>query len=131
MSKCSYDPKPVTGPIGMFHCPDCGDMVIAGFEHPDMDEVDKRYAEYCDERYERFKQYLRSHLGDGFEDIIRLIDEHTPVKNALMEVWLRADMNEEFLCGRCGKNTFAYRLYCSPFCEKADEIEQEGKSNGK
>ena len=32
---CSYKPELVTGPIGMFHCPECGEMVVAGAEHPD------------------------------------------------------------------------------------------------
>lgn len=31
---CDYDPKVLTGaPIGQFHCPKCGDMVIAGLAH--------------------------------------------------------------------------------------------------
>lgn len=32
--ECPYDPKPLLGqPIGMFYCPKCGCMVIAGVEH--------------------------------------------------------------------------------------------------
>lgn len=35
---CSYDPRPLAGqPIGMFHCPECGCMVLAGMEHPPCD----------------------------------------------------------------------------------------------
>ena len=35
-SKCSYDPREMAGkPIGMFHCPECGEMVLAGVSHPD------------------------------------------------------------------------------------------------
>lgn len=30
---CTYDPTNDEG--GMFHCPECGDMVIAGLKHPD------------------------------------------------------------------------------------------------
>ena len=34
-SPCTYDPSPLKGvPIGMFHCPECGEMVVAGMEHP-------------------------------------------------------------------------------------------------
>lgn len=41
--KCDYDPTPLLGqPIGMFHCPKCGEMVLAGMEHPDYHE------ELCD-----------------------------------------------------------------------------------
>lgn len=33
---CTYDPRPLMGePLGMFHCPECGEMVIAGMQHPD------------------------------------------------------------------------------------------------
>lgn len=32
---CDFDPTDVKGPIGMFHCPQCGEMVVAGRAHPD------------------------------------------------------------------------------------------------
>lgn len=36
---CTYDPEILKGePIGMFHCPECGEMVVAGMEHPDYDD---------------------------------------------------------------------------------------------
>lgn len=40
--KCSYDPSliPNSVPIGMFHCPECGEMVIAGMPHPDYSLLD-------------------------------------------------------------------------------------------
>ena len=43
MSNCAYDPRiiPPEAPIGMFHCPECGEMVLAGMEHPsDLTEED-------------------------------------------------------------------------------------------
>jgi hypothetical protein len=46
---CAYDPRPLLGqPIGMFHCPECGEMVLAGLPHPTMTEAeaDASYAEY-------------------------------------------------------------------------------------
>ena len=36
---CAYDPSKVVGPIGMFHCPNCGEMVVAGCPHPDYDRL--------------------------------------------------------------------------------------------
>jgi len=34
MTSCRHDPKLLTGlPIGMYHCPDCGIMVVAGLPH--------------------------------------------------------------------------------------------------
>ncbi len=31
---CNEKPETFHGPIGQYHCPDCGAMVIAGLEHP-------------------------------------------------------------------------------------------------
>lgn len=36
---CDYDPRELAGlPIGQFHCPVCGDVVLAGMEHPPRDD---------------------------------------------------------------------------------------------
>jgi hypothetical protein len=33
---CPYDPRELAGEaIGMYHCPECEEMVIAGMVHPD------------------------------------------------------------------------------------------------
>lgn len=33
---CKYDPMEMKdAPIGMYHCPECGEMVLAGAPHPD------------------------------------------------------------------------------------------------
>jgi hypothetical protein len=40
MTACTYDPSPLVGvPLGMFHCPECGCMIIAGMEHGGCDET--------------------------------------------------------------------------------------------
>ncbi len=32
---CPYDPTEMAGaPLGMFHCPECGCLVLAGVPHP-------------------------------------------------------------------------------------------------
>lgn len=51
--KCSHDPtKLLNMPIGMYHCPECGEMVLAGvahtpdeswFDDPDEDEQIKDF----------------------------------------------------------------------------------------
>lgn len=42
LTSCTYDPRPLAGqPIGMFHCPECGCMVIAGMPHPDWSLLDE------------------------------------------------------------------------------------------
>lgn len=34
---CAEKPEELLGePIGMYHCPDCGAMVIAGVPHPEL-----------------------------------------------------------------------------------------------
>lgn len=36
-ANCSEKPERMLGvPIGMYHCPDCGAMIMAGFEHPEL-----------------------------------------------------------------------------------------------
>ena len=50
--QCPYDPTPLMGePIGMFHCPLCGDMVIAGLPHPPpwTEVMDEEYRKYLEE----------------------------------------------------------------------------------
>jgi hypothetical protein len=40
--KCPHDPKTMAGrPIGMYHCPECGDTVIAGMEYPETSGDDQ------------------------------------------------------------------------------------------
>lgn len=35
---CEFKPEDYDGtPMGMFHCPECGEMVLAGIPHPDYD----------------------------------------------------------------------------------------------
>lgn len=31
--QCGHDPRDVHGAVGMYHCPDCAAMVLAGLEH--------------------------------------------------------------------------------------------------
>lgn len=35
-ASCTEKPENTPGPIGMYHCPDCGAMVLAGYEHPPL-----------------------------------------------------------------------------------------------
>lgn len=36
--QCDYDPTQDTG--GQFHCPFCGEMVVAGMPHPDWEAME-------------------------------------------------------------------------------------------
>ena len=52
MNTCLHDPMEMCGkPIGMYHCPLCGEMVIACSPHPDYSPegqaaTDASYEEY-------------------------------------------------------------------------------------
>lgn len=47
---CGFDPRTMAGqPIGMFHCPECGEMVIAGMAHPDYANWEEDHARYMAE----------------------------------------------------------------------------------
>lgn len=52
---CPFDPSDdryIDAPIGMFHCPLCGEMVLAGMPHPDYsvwDLIDKERNSKNDE----------------------------------------------------------------------------------
>lgn len=35
---CPHDPRTTMGAIGMYHCPECGDMQLAGYPHISHDE---------------------------------------------------------------------------------------------
>lgn len=38
-ARCEEKPELQFGPIGMYHCPDCGAMVLAGLPHPPLCEA--------------------------------------------------------------------------------------------
>jgi hypothetical protein len=67
--RCHFDPRSLKGlPIGMLHCPECGEMVMAGLEHPIYDYAaeDASLEEYWREKWLRdssgltFEEYLES-----------------------------------------------------------------------
>ncbi len=47
---CPYDPVPLKGaPIGMLHCPECGQMILAGVPHLDYDALPPELPGYEDD----------------------------------------------------------------------------------
>ena len=51
IEKCQFDPTvpPYNdGGTGMFHCPECGEMVMAGVKHPDYSRLDEWVREPID-----------------------------------------------------------------------------------
>jgi ribosomal protein L32 len=59
---CKYDPTTAKGAIGMFHCPECGEMVLAGCPHPNYDLVYYTYDEVIKQR----KPFNRAKYKDGW-----------------------------------------------------------------
>lgn len=129
MSKCTYDPKEMANqPIGMFHCPLCGEMVLAGLDHPEWDDVERKYQEYCDLKYKLMQDFFHIHLGkEGYHEFMMFIDKTPNMQGTLLELWLHADFNEDYLCMRCCKPTQKRTLYCSEFCEKSHEFEMNDR----
>jgi len=59
-STCDHDPSTVHGAIGMYHCPLCGEMQIAGLSHTKIMEV-KDWDEMDD--YLKSKNEKLEYLG--------------------------------------------------------------------
>lgn len=48
---CPHDPRVMHGAaLGMYHCPDCGAMVLAGYQHPDDESVREQGIEPFQQR---------------------------------------------------------------------------------
>lgn len=48
-ANCEEKPELLLGaPLGMYHCPDCGAMVMAGCKHPDLCKlcIDRNHPAY-------------------------------------------------------------------------------------
>ena len=75
-SGCKFDPKTVTGPIGMFHCPECGEMQIAGLEHikymddEEMDQYLKEFNKNLADSQEELPPEFAKVLKDNYWELI-------------------------------------------------------------
>ena len=82
MADCTFDPKTCAGlPIGMFHCPECGEMVMAGTDHlPPMSdfELDEYDIKYLKEDAERLERYRSGEISA--EDLERLREENPLIR---------------------------------------------------
>ena len=53
MTSCRHDPTAYENvPLGMYHCPDCGVMVVSMFPHPDDDACRFQLSEWEPPEYE-------------------------------------------------------------------------------
>ncbi len=51
-----WDPIQLKGaPIGQYHCPYCGAMVLAGMDHLDYKDIEKKMAEYEAEQEQKLE----------------------------------------------------------------------------
>lgn len=51
MISCPHNPQGTFGPIGMYHCPDCGIMVLAGFPHPTDEQCREQLPDWQPPRF--------------------------------------------------------------------------------
>ena len=69
-SDCTFKPELVSGPIGMFHCPECGEMQLAGMGHTGiMEEKDYQEMMRClDEKHKNIskEELIEMENGDWF-----------------------------------------------------------------
>lgn len=65
---CPHDPNSMCGkPIGQYHCPVCGAMVVACCEHPPMVLINEYHLEYDGEEFDKWRneQKLLEKDADG------------------------------------------------------------------
>jgi hypothetical protein len=79
--QCAYDPRELAGqPIGMFHCPSCGDMVLAGLPHPppDLNEPQNEREFFCHwlaRVYEAGRRDTSIEEGETLDSVLREINQ--------------------------------------------------------
>lgn len=60
---CPFNPTIYKNePIGMFHCPWCGEMVMAGMEHVDYGKIEFEEEEY-NELVDNMKEVMDDYLA--------------------------------------------------------------------
>jgi rRNA maturation protein Nop10 len=107
MTKCTHDPTiNKDQPIGMYHCPECGQMVMAGMPHIDYEfDIDESYKEYLMER---------SHMNIWY------------APNAHMEVY---SDNDKFICeinaGLGGETFLSVGYSCPNYAQIFDWSEEK------
>ena len=122
---CTYDPRTANSAAqGMYHCPECGEMVLAGIEHPNMKRVDEDYGEYLDAKYAGLLSYIFDNTDRAYYEAFELLlKSHPKLCDALMEIWLHADMNEEYKCAQCSRPTCGRYVYCGQYCSAKADLE--------
>lgn len=66
--RCPWPWEPqqlVNVPLGQYHCGHCGEMVMAGVEHPDYAGFDEDYAQWCRRDRLRRRQLSRPYRAAG------------------------------------------------------------------
>ena len=63
MNKCTFDPSVLVNvALGIFHCPTCGEMVVAGMLHPDYSLPESGKEADVKARGETYEDYLNGPL---------------------------------------------------------------------
>jgi len=93
--KCIHDPTKIEGAIGQYHCPGCGEMVIAGIPHLDYDLLNNLTEEdikviagketLLDEQWKNAKAQVDEGWHELLDDLRKNLDEITKEKEKLSD----------------------------------------------
>lgn len=89
--ECTEHPEMLTGaPIGMYHCPACGEMVVAGLRHPTAEEI-RLFNEGIDEELKQAEQQT-TEWEAGEAECIDM--PYTPEQVAMLNADYAAELEE-------------------------------------
>jgi len=102
---CQYDPRELIGqPIGMFHCPLCLEVVVAGLPHPEWHKLD----EFISNDVDLFRGEGVTECGDGPERLHERAEDRSVVGIGPIPPGDPPNTNDErqhqLDCRKCGKN---------------------------
>lgn len=84
--KCPEQPEKLIGqPIGQYHCPYCGMMVMAGAEHPDL------VLHIGDDRIDLFRKHMMRDANIGWYAVMPDYDHLGPydTEDEAITVWVK------------------------------------------
>lgn len=94
---CTYKPELLVGvPLGMFHCPECGEMVVAGLPHHKRDDEQEAIWDKRDELYDAIlgpDEDITDEQAEAILDTYGITAESlvTDFREHLVKAILRAD----------------------------------------
>lgn len=93
MGTCTFKSEEYLGvPIGMFHCPECGEMVVAGAPHPDYSILDVDLGSESPElTYGMLKKAFDSAVWGGNRPILLALNSN--YRRSALKLWSSEDVD--------------------------------------